>query len=381
MAAAVATTAAVQTGLDGLARSARQTSARAFGSDTFVLARIASGTLSRRELADKLERNPNITRSDVRFLDATAAHLLMYAATAQRSADVIAAGRKFENATVNGTQASLYYIRDVGIERGRFISRDEETGGAQVIVAGRAVVDDLFPGVDPLGQSVRIGGKGFRIVGIQTQQGTAGGVSLDRYVWMPITAYERTFGAPASLQVFAKAIDVDQTALAEDHARTSMRARRHLAPGAADTFDIITPSASRNFVSTITERIGAAGPPISLMALIAAIVVVANTTLVSVTQRTREIGIRRAVGAARASILIETLAESTVIALIGGSVGLLLARGALAATASAAGVDLVLTWPTTVGSVVAAGVSGLVAGWYPARRAAALDIVDALRQE
>jgi len=282
---------------------------------------------------------------------------------------------------VNGTQASLSYIRDVGIERGRFISRDEDVSGAQVIVAGRAVVDDLFPGTDPLGQSVRIGGKGFRIIGIQVQQGTAGGVSLDRYVWMPIAAFERTFGAPASLQVFAKAPDIDLTAIAEDHARASMRARRHLAPGAADTFDIITPSASRSFVNTITERIGAAGPPISLMALIAAIVVVANTTLVSVTQRTREIGIRRAIGAARANVLIETLAESTVIALIGGAIGLLVATGVLAAASGAVGVDLVLAWPTTIGSVIAAGLSGLVAGWYPARRAAALDIIDALRQE
>ena len=160
-----------------------------------------------------------------------------------------------------------------------------------------------------------------------------------------------------------------------------MRARRHLAPGAADTFDIITPSAARSFVSAITERIGAAGPPISLMALIAAIVVVANTTLVSVTQRTREIGIRRAVGAARANVLVETLAESTVIALIGSAIGLLVAAGLLAAAERAAGVDLVLAWPTMIGSVIAAGLAGLVAGWYPARRAAALDIVDALRQE
>jgi putative ABC transport system permease protein len=381
MAAAVATTAVVQTGLDGLARSAREASARAFGSDSFVVARFASGNLSRRELADKTARNPNITRSDVRFLDGVAAGRVLYAATAQRSGDVIAGGRKFENATINGTQAPLFEIRDVGIERGRPITKDEDVSGAQVIVIGRAIADELFPGVDPLEQAVRIAGRGFRIIGIQAQQGTAGGVSLDRYVWMPIAAFERAFGASSSVQVFAKATDVARTQAAEDHARISMRARRHLAPGAADTFDIITPEASRSFVTAITERLGAAGPPISLMALIAAIVVVTNTTLVSVTQRTREIGIRRAIGASRSNVLVETLAESSIVALAGGAVGLLAAAGLLSLASGAVGVPLALAWPTMAGSLVAAGASGLLAGWYPARRAAALDVINALRQE
>jgi putative ABC transport system permease protein len=381
MAAAVATTAVVQTGLDGLARSAREASARAFGSDSFVLAKFSAGNLSRRELADKIERNPNITRSDVRFLDSVAADRVLYAATAQRPGDVIAGGRKFENATINGTQAALFQIRDVGIEIGRPFTEEEDVTGAQVIVVGRAIVDELFPGVDALGKAVRIAGRGFRIVGIQAQQGTAGGTSLDRYVWMPIAAFERAFGPAATLQVFAKATDVTQMQASEDHARISMRARRHLAPGAADTFDLITPEASRSFVTAITERLGAAGPPISLMALIAAIVVVTNTTLVSVTQRMREIGIRRAVGASRANVLVETLAESSVIALAGGAVGLAAAAGLLSIAAGVLGVPLSLDWPTTVGSLAAAGLSGVVAGWYPARRAIALDVITALRQE
>jgi putative ABC transport system permease protein len=381
MAMAVATTAVVQTGLDGLARSARQASARAFGSDSFVLARIAGANLSRRALAEKLERNPNITRNDVRFLDKVASGLVVYAATAQRSADISAGGRTFENAAVNGTQWTLPDVRDIGIERGRFITRDEDVSGAQVIVAGRSVVVDLFPGVDPLGQSVRIGGRGFRIVGVQAAQGTAGGQSLDRYVWMPLRAFERTFGAPASLQVFATGHGGVTATEAEAHARMSMRARRHLGPGAPDTFDIITPEASRTFVTRITEQIGAAGPPISLMALIAAMVVVTNTTLVSVTERTREIGVRRAVGARRGNVIVETVAESLLVALVGGGAGLFLAVILLAVASSPLGVDLSLEWPVTLGSLGAAGLSGVLSGWYPARRAASLDIVNALKQE
>ncbi len=381
MAAAVATTAVVQTALDALAQSAREASARAFGSDSFVLANIAAGNLSRRELAIRLERNPDITPADVRFLDRVAGGRVLYAATAQRRADVTAGGRTFENATVNGTQAALADIRDVGIERGRFFSPAEEASGAQVAVVGAALGDVLFPAGDPLGGTVRIGNRAFRVVGIQARQGSTGGVSLDRYVWMPLDAYRRIFGAPGSLQVFARAPDVARTSEAEDRARASMRARRHLAPGADDTFDLVTPEASRDFVTAITERLGAAGPPISLMALFAALIVVANTTLVSVTQRTREIGIRRALGASRASIFAETLAESAVVALAGGAAGLLAAAAVLSAASGAAGLALALTWRTAAGALAAAALSGIAAGWYPARRAVAFDVIAALRQE
>jgi putative ABC transport system permease protein len=381
MAAAVATTAIVQTALDGLARAARDASARAFGSDSFVIAKVATGNVSRRELAQKLERNPDITRADVRFLEAVADGRVMYAAIAQRSTDVVAGGRRFENALINGTQAALFDIRDVGLEIGRPFTRAEEIGAVPVVVAGRGVVDALFPAGDPLGASVRIGNRAFRVVGIVARQGTVGGTSLDRYVWMPRAAFERTFGPVRTLQVFARAHDVSRTQAAEDHARASMRARRHLAPGVPDTFDLITPEASRGFVAAIAERLGAAGPPIALMALLGAIVVIANTTLVSVTQRTREIGIRRALGASRASILVETLAEASGIAVVGGAAGVVIAAGVVAAASSRVQMPVVLEWPTLAASFAAAAAAGVAAGWYPARRAASLDVITALRQE
>ncbi|MGE3178806.1 MAG: ABC transporter permease, partial [Vicinamibacterales bacterium] len=316
-----------------------------------------------------------------RFLEQVADGKVRYAATAQRSADVAAGGRTFEDATVNGTQATLASIRDIEVESGRFFTADEEARAAQVVVAGRAIVDELFPGRDPLGLSVRLGGRGFTIVGVQTLQGTAGGVSLDRYVWMPITAFERAFGAAPTLQVFAKGPAGVRPTRAEDHATVSMRARRHLQPGAENTFDLITPEASRSFVNALTERVGLAGPPISLMALLAAIVVVANTTLVSVTQRTREIGIRRALGASRANVLVETLAESSMIAIVGGIAGLGAGAALLAFVSRVSGLALDLSWTTAIASLAAAAAAGAAAGWYPARRAASIDVVNALRAE
>ena len=381
VAAAVATTSVVQTSLEALARSARETSARAFGSDTFVIARVASGNISRRELAEKLARNPTITRGDVRFLQGVADGRVQYAATAQRAADVVRGSLRFENASVNGTQASLLAIRDIEVDAGRFMTPEEELRGAPVVVIGRAIADLLFPAIDPLGQPVRIAGRAFTVVGLQARQGTAGGLSLDKYVWMPITAYERAFGASATLQIFARAAEAGSTARAEDHARISMRARRHLGPEAEDTFDIITPEAGRSFVTRITEQIGAAAIPISLMALIAAMVVVANTSLVSVTERTHEIGIRRALGASRIAILTETLVEASLVGLVGGAVGLVAGIALLTVAARASGLTLTVTATTAIVSLGAATASGVVAGWFPARRAAALDVVTALRAE
>lgn len=382
IAVAVATMSLVVTALDGVAAYARANAARAFGSDTFVVAQVASpGRISRRELERKLTRNPAIRRSDVRFLDRYGAGAVLYAPSAQRAADVTAGGRRYEYAAVTGTSAELADIRDLGIAAGRFFRKDEETRAAQVVVIGDDLAGTLFPGRDPLGQTVRIAGRGFEVIGVQGPLGTSGGASLDRYVWMPLQAFERTFGAPATLQIFARALDAGRATEAEDHARATMRARRQLAPGVEDTFDLLSPDAARSFVLLLSERIGAAALPISIMALLAAVVVVTNTVLVSVSQRTREIGVRRAVGASRTQIVREVLAESTIVAVAGGAVGLVAAWTATAAASRASGLDLDVRPVTIFWSLVASTASGLVAGWYPARRAVRVDVINALRVE
>jgi putative ABC transport system permease protein len=306
---------------------------------------------------------------------------VLYAPLAQTRADVTAGGRKFENASVSGTAATLFDIRDLGIATGRFLRKDEEDRAAQVAVIGTDVAEALFPGLDPIGRVVRIGGRGFTVIGTQERQGSSGGASLDRFVWMPLQAFERVFGAPASLQVFARAPTVGLTRTAEDRARVTMRARRQLRPGERDTFDILTPEAARSFVQRLSEQIGAAAAPISIMALLAAIVVITNTTLVSVTQRTREIGVRRALGATRRHIVIEVLAESSLIAVAGGAVGLAGAQALLAVASGPLDLDLPVRVSTMAWSLGAAAASGIVAGWYPARRAARIDPIVAIRQE
>ncbi len=383
IATAVATLTLVQTAIEGLGVYALRSASRVFGSETFVLAQIASpGRTPRRELERKLRRNPPIRRNDVRYLEAYAGDRVVYAASSQRTADVTASGRKYENAAVTGTGSHLPEIRDLGIDRGRFFLPDEERRGAQVVVIGYDIAERLFPGSDPLGRSVRVAGRSFTVIGLQTRLGTSGGVSLDRYVWMPLPAWERAFGIPDTLQVSARPPDSSSTLeLAEDRARATMRARRGLRPGEEDNFDILTPEAARSFVLNLARRIGAAAPLLGGMALLAAIVVVTNTTLVSVAQRTFDIGVRRAVGATRGQIVREVLAEAALVTLAGGTAGVLAAACLVAALAGPLQLDLAVRPRTVLLALGAAAAAGLLAGWYPARRAARIQIVAALRQD
>jgi putative ABC transport system permease protein len=382
IAVAVATIVTVVTALDGVRLYTEATTARTFGSDTFVIAQVAGASrVSRRELLEQLARNPAIRRADVRFLERYAGDGVMYAPSAQTRAEVSAGARLLEDSTVTGTTAALADIRDLDLERGRFFLPGEDLAGDAVAVIGAEVADALFPTGDPLAQTFRVSGRAFRVIGVQTRQGSAGAGSLDKYVWIPLKAYERAFGAPRTLQVFAKATPGQDTVAAEGRATTSLRARRSLRPGQPDNFDLLTPDAARSFVANLSQRIGAAAGPISLMALLAAIVVVTNTVLVSVTQRTREIGVRRALGAPASRIVQEILAESLLLSLAGGTAGALTAWSFLAALEYALDLPLYVALQTLVLAIAAAAGSGILAAWYPAKRAAALDVVAAIRAE
>lgn len=381
VAVGVATVALVISVLDGLSGFARTTTARSFGADTFVLAQIgAAGSLDRGELEKRLRRNLALRRADARFLDRWAGASVLYAPTAQISGQASAGERRFDDAAISGTTAALADIRDLGLARGRFLSLRDEALAAPVAVIGDDVAQALFPGLDPLGRSLRLGGRRFQVVGVQSRLGSAAGASLDRYVWIPLPAFERVFGPPSRLQVFARARDPRLTMQAEDATRTVLRARRRLRPGVEDNFDLLSPSATRGFVAALAERVSGAALPLGAMALLASIVVVTNTILVSVSQRTREIGVRRALGATRRRIVQEVLVEATLIGLTGGLVGLL-AVLALVWAARAAGWDLPFVPAAFAWGFFAAGLAGVLAGLYPARRAAGIDVIAAVRTE
>jgi putative ABC transport system permease protein len=295
--------------------------------------------------------------------------------------DVTAGSRKYENAAVNGATPTLADLRDLGIGRGRFLQWHEMERGAQVAVIGAEVAQGLFPAGDALGGVIRVAGRRFEVVGVQMRLGSSGGASLDRSVYLPLTTFERIYGTPATLNVFGRANAGVATETAEDLSRTALRAKRQLQPGVPDNFDVLTPEAARDFVLRLSGRVSAAAAPISAMALLAAIVVITNTTLVSVTQKTREIGVRRALGATRAQIMREVVAESMLIALAGGLAGTLLTAAAVSVLARTLQLDVVVRVTTVAWAIGAAALSGLLAGYYPARRATRIDVIAAVRAE
>lgn len=379
IAVAVATIILVTAALDGIRRYAELTTARTFGSNTFVVAQVASpGRVSRRQLQEQLARNPAITRADAASLARYGAGITRYAPNAQVRADVARGSALLEDAPVTGTTSALAEIRDLNLVAGRFFGPGEDVSGAHVAVIGADVVDSLFAGVQPIGHSIRIAGRRFVVIGVQ---GRIGSGLQDKYVWVPMRAHERAFGAARTLQIFAAGVGGTTPAAAEDHARISMRAIRALAPGAADNFDVLTPDAARGFVADVAQRIGAAAGPIALIALLAAIVVVTNTVLVSVTQRTREIGIRRALGARKSQVVTEVLAEAALLGALGGAAGTVVAMAILAAASAVLPVQVSAAPATLALAIVAAAGSGLAAGWYPAVRANRLDVIEALRSE
>ena len=377
MAAAVTALAGISTGLEVLEKFAAQATARSIGSDVFQVAKIGQrGRLGRRELARKLERNVAISRADARFLDAYSGDLVTYAPSAQRIVDVTSVEGKIESSPVTGTTAAITRIQDMALAQGRFFNDDESRRGESVAVIGDEVSRLCFPSGRALGGTIRIAGRAFKVIGVQEAMGQLGGQSQDRYIWVPLGGFERAFGPAASLQMFAKSRVQGETVQAEDRARASLRAKRNLY-----TFDVVTPDAARNFVASLSSALGAAALPISLASLLAAFVVVTNTTLVSVAQRTREIGIRRAIGARRANVGAEVLAESLIVSVVGALAGLAFVA-ALAAVASAVlGLPLSLAPMTLVRSLFMAAAAGLLSGALPAVRAARADVLHSLRAD
>ena len=380
----VASVILVGAAIDGLGVYAEGITAKAFGTDSYLIAQIASvGRLTRKQLADKQRRNKRIRPEDVAYLRTVTGESILYSPYAQRSEDVKGDNQTFEGAAIIGASATLPDIRDVPISDGRFFVETEERMRQHVALIGDDIRTALFPGTNPIGKKVRVSGNDFIVIGLLERQGSSFGRSLDNPVYIPITVYQQLFGSRNGTSVFGKSragtgLGLDASL---DITRAALRTHFHTPPGQDDNFDTLTPDSVRSFVDSILGIIAAIVVPVTSISLIVGGIVIMNIMLVSVTERTREIGIRKSLGARQNDIMMQFLTESVILSLAGGLVGLALGTLVSYVLGVAFGATLKVTLPYVFLSIFVSTVVGIVSGWYPARRAARLDPVEALRAD
>jgi putative ABC transport system permease protein len=363
---------------ESIVRSTSQT----FGTDNFLISRVGSvGDLDRKELARKLRKNPEIYRREAEKLAERIEPHTDTATVLQQFSDVKAGKRNFLAAQIIGSNATIRNIRDISLDSGRFFTENENQRSRSVAVIGYALAEDLFPEVEPLGKQVRIQGRPFTVIGVEEKQGSSFGNSLDRNVYIPLGTYEKIWGSRNSVDIYVQPDNPDDFDEALETARFHFRTIRRLRPNVPDNFDILTPEANRDFLAQIVDAIGIAIVPISSVALIVAGIVVMNMMLVSVAERTREIGIRKSLGARNRDILAQILFESIVLTSLGGIAGLLISYLAALGLDETFGSKVTIQAEYVLMALAVAGIIGIGAGIFPAYLASRMPPVEALSSE
>jgi putative ABC transport system permease protein len=380
----VASVILVGSAIDGLGAYAENLTAREFGSESYLIAQVASaGRLTRKQLVDKQRTNKRIRAEDVAYLRAMTGDRIIYSPYQQRFDDVRAEGRLFEGAVILGSSASLAEIRNIPVADGRFFTDSEERMRQPVAIVGDDIREALFPGASPLGRKIKISGVDFTVVGLLERQGSAFGRSLDTPVYIPFPVYVQIFGGPNSVSLFGKArpgtgLEMED---ALDLTRVTLRNRFKTQVGKDDNFDTLTPDSVRSFVDQILGVIAAVVVPVTSISLVVGGIVVMNIMLVSVTERTREIGIRKSLGATQRDIMLQFLTEAVILSATGGVLGLAAGALVVAVLSAATGAALQVAPLYIFLSIFVSSATGIVSGWYPARRASRMDPVEALRAE
>jgi putative ABC transport system permease protein len=281
------------------------------------------------------------------------------------------------------TEADYFTIKKFVVDNGRAFTAQEVNAGSKVLVIGVEIAEHFFHGLDPVGRELRIKGIPYTVIGVIEKQGSVFGFSLDRLAiapWTsPLSRAIRPRGDIESLIVQAPTQDLVREGI--ESAREAMRAFRRLPPGKPDNFSLETSESALEFFAGIKQKMVIFGTALPFIGLVVGALVIMNIMLVAVAERTREIGIRKALGARRRDIMAQFLVEAATLSLVGAAIGI--ALGIIAAKIVAALSPLpaaVAPWSIGVALLLGAGV-GIVAGVYPARRASRLDPIAALRQE
>jgi putative ABC transport system permease protein len=310
-----------------------------------------------------------------------------------RSCQSVGAQRNQTGKVVNGTRSTtdtdirgwtwtMPALSNLNVVLGRSFTQLEDEHSSPVAIVGSDIVDNVLGMGDPLGKEVRIDGRPFKVIGVGESQGKMFGRSMDNWVAIPLTAYLHNYGSHATLIIFVDSGGGGSVMEAvSDQLRTIMRSRRHLGPAAKDAFSIDSSATFQNLLGNILNNFGAVVVAIASISLVVGGIVIMNIMLVAVTERTREIGVRKALGARRHDILMQFLIESATVSLTGGVIGVLAGISVAKLITLAIAFPSVLSlWSIVAGLFVATAV-GLFFGIYPAYKASALDPIAALRAE
>jgi putative ABC transport system permease protein len=355
------------------------------GANAFTVSKWPGGINFGRIDWRRFQQRPAFRLSDVDLLREACPSVKTASGQAAFGAFKVASDRAETSPNVFTIGATAEWIDTSGvisIADGRFYSPSEVQAERQVVVLGMEVAAQLFPGQSPLGQSVRVGGKLFRVIGVLSKRGKFLGLfNMDNMVVLPLTTALDAFGRDHSIRMNVVADGPELVQRAQDEVTAVLRRRRDVAPGAPNNFEIDTNESVTRTFNSLSNVITAAGAGICLLSLIVGGIGILNIMLVSVTERTREIGIRKALGAKRARILGQFAIEAVTLSFVGGIIGLVLGFGISFLARWALGFPTVVPpWAVVLALVMSSGV-GLVFGIYPAARAARLDPVEAMRME
>ena len=352
-----------------------------YGANDFSVAKFSMIGTSLKDFLEQIKRK-DVTLGEMRLLRDRCQSCELIGASAGTSRTVKYESKLVKNTEISGVTSVDHLIGSVlELERGRQFQREDENHSRAVCIIGSEIATNLFPYLDPLGKWIKVGNDKFLVIGLAKPKGKIMGFSMDNFVRIPITTFMKTFGSRRSVTINVHTTGQEQMAAAREEVRTILRSARKILFNRPDDFSFRTSETFIQFYKTATSGIYFAMIGIASIALLVGGIVVMNIMLVSVTERTKEIGVRMAIGARRKDILVQFLIESSALSGVGGLIGIILgfalAKGISAATSLPSAVDPV----SVVMALVMSTSLGLFFGIYPANKAAKLDPVDALRSE